>query len=108
MAKVIRAIALAALTSLGLGVGGCAVTSGQQSAGEFVDDAMITSKVKAQFAKDSDVSAMRLNVDTMDGTVQLSGFAASEQEKQKAVRLAREVEGVKKVKDDIVVKPGNK
>lgn len=108
MGKLIRAVAFAAFTGMALGTAGCAVTSGQQSTGEFVDDTVITSKVKAKFAKDPDVGAMRLNVETMDGTVQLSGFAESAQEKEKAVKLAREVDGVKQVKDDIVVKPGNK
>lgn len=83
----------------------CAVTSGQSSVGEYVDDATVSTRVKAKFAADPQVSAMRLNVDTLKGVVQLSGFATSETEKTKAGELARDVPGVVKVQNNIVVRP---
>lgn len=95
--------ALALLAALATGVSGCAVFSGQESAGAYVDDATITTRVKARYAKDPDVAATRISVETLNGVVQLSGFAASATEKTKAVSLAREVPGVKDVKDAIIV-----
>ena len=90
--------------SLSLGFAGCAVTSGQSTAGQYVDDATITTRVKARMAKDPAVSAMRLNVDTLNGVVQLSGFATSEAERAEASRLAREVPDVTDVRNNIVVR----
>jgi osmotically-inducible protein OsmY len=76
----------------------------QQSMGSYVDDTTITTKVKAKFAEDKTVSAMAIQVETMKGTVQLSGFAKSLDEKMTAERLARTVSGVQDVKNDIVVR----
>lgn len=83
---------------------GCAVTSGQSSVGQYVDDTTITTRVKTRFAEDPKVSAMRINVETLNGTVQLSGFANSEAERSQAVELARAVPDVKAVRNNIVVK----
>jgi osmotically-inducible protein OsmY len=88
-----------------LGTAGCAVTSGQSSVGQYVDDATITTRVKTRFAEDPKVSAMRISVETLNGTVQLSGFADSETERQRAVDVARAVPDVKQVRNNIVVKP---
>lgn len=88
-----------------LGATGCAVTSGQSTVGQYVDDATISTRVKARFAKDEQVSAMRLNVETLKGTVQLSGYATSQAEKQRAEQIAREVPDVKGVRNDIIVRP---
>ena len=96
-------IALSALTA----VSGCAVTSGQSTAGQFVDDATITTRVKARFAEDTSVSAMRIQVETLNGTVQLSGFATSQSEKDKASQLARGVPDVKEVRNNIIVRSAN-
>jgi osmotically-inducible protein OsmY len=90
--------------SLVLGAAGCAVTSGQSSVGQYVDDATITTRVKARMAKDPAVSAMRISVDTLNGVVQLSGFATSEAERAEAGRLVREVPDVKDVRNNIVVR----
>ncbi|NMG36924.1 BON domain-containing protein [Azoarcus sp. TTM-91] len=84
---------------------GCAVTRDQSTVGQYVDDATITTRVKAKFAEDKAVSAMALQVETLRGTVQLSGFAKSSAEKSRAGVLAESVPGVKQVKNDIVVKP---
>lgn len=106
MRKTIQAIWVSA--ALAVGATGCAVMDGQQSAGAYTSDAAITAKVKAKFVEDPVVSAMRLNVDTMNGVVQLSGFAKSAEEERRAISLAREVEGVKSVRDAIQVQPANK
>jgi len=83
---------------------GCAVQRDQQSVGSYVDDTSITTQVKAKFANDQTVSAMAISVETLKGTVQLSGFAKSMDEKMTAERLARSVAGVAAVKNDIVVR----
>lgn len=84
---------------------GCAVTRDQSTVGEYVDDATITTRVKAKFAEDPTVSAMSISVETLRGTVQLSGFAKSAAEKSRAESLARNTPGVKGIKNDIVVRP---
>lgn len=87
-----------------LGMTGCAITSGQSSVGQYVDDATITTRVKTRFAQDQQVSAMRLNVETLKGVVQLSGFATTSAEKQRAEELARSVPDVRQVRNDIIVR----
>jgi hyperosmotically inducible protein len=91
-----------------LGTAGCAVTDGQSSVGQYVDDSTIATRVKTRFAEDPQVSAMRINVDALNGTVQLSGFAASETEKSRAGQIARSVPDVKDVRNSIVVKAAAK
>ena len=86
---------------------GCASTSKQASFGETVDDSVITTKVKAAFVEDKTVSALNISVETFKGTVQLSGFANTADEAAKAVNLARNVKGVKAVKNDIRLKSNN-
>jgi osmotically-inducible protein OsmY len=104
MKKLITAsmIALGSLVAVG-----CAVSDGQSTVGEYVDDATITTRVKARMAEDPAVSAMRINVETLDGTVQLSGFAASQTEKDKAAMVARGVPEVRHVRNHIVVRTSN-
>jgi hyperosmotically inducible protein len=74
---------------------------GDKSAGATIDDAAITTKVKAKFVADSTVKAMDIKVNTYEGVVQLSGFANSRDEAHRAEVLARETAGVKSVKNDI-------
>jgi osmotically-inducible protein OsmY len=83
---------------------GCAGTATKESTGEYIDDATITTKVKAAFVNDPAVSALRINVETFKGVVQLSGFANSKAEADKAAEIARGVRGVTSVKNNIVVK----
>lgn len=100
--------ALASVSVGSLVTSGCAVTSGQSSVGQYVDDATISTRVKARFAEDTSVSAMRIQVETLNGTVQLSGFAATQAEKDKAAQLARAVPDVKEVRNNIIVRaPGS-
>ena len=87
-------------SALALGSVGC-THLGDKSAGAIVDDATITTKVKAKFVEDPTVKAMNIKVDTYQGVVQLSGFANSQAEADKAAQLARSTSGVKSVKNDI-------
>lgn len=107
MNKTLYACALAIALG-GLGMTGCAVTSGQSTAGEYIDDRTIATRVKTRFAQDDKVSAMRIEVGAVNGTVQLSGFAASAEEKARAAEIARGVPDVKSVRNDIIVRaPSN-
>jgi osmotically-inducible protein OsmY len=82
----------------------CAATSTDESTGEYVDDAAITAKVKTALLQDPEVSGLAIKVDTFKGTVQLSGFANNERERQHAVTLARSVAGVRSVQNSIRLK----
>ncbi len=82
----------------------CAPTEKRASAGEFIDDTMITGKVKAALVADPDLKATEINVETFKGTVQLSGFVSAPEHIPKAVAMTRNIEGVKSVKNDIAVK----
>ncbi|HEX6361707.1 MAG TPA: BON domain-containing protein [Albitalea sp.] len=95
------ALSAAALTTLP----GCAVMRGQESVGEYVDDAQITTAVKAKMVENKDVDAAAIKVETLNGTVMLSGFAKNETERAAAERIARDTKGVKSVKNAISVKP---
>jgi len=96
------AAALAAV--LLVGVSGCAVTRGQETVGAYVDDATITTQIKSRFVENKDVDAASIKVETLNGTVMLSGFAKSTLEKGAAEAIARKVNGVKSVKNEIVVR----
>lgn len=87
-----------------LAVTGCASTSKEKSTGEYLDDAVITTKVKAAFVEDDELKATEIQVETFKGVVQLSGFVAKASHIGKAEQVAREVKGVKSVKNDIRVK----
>jgi hyperosmotically inducible periplasmic protein len=84
---------------------GCAVTRGQETVGAYVDDASITTAVKARFVDNKDVDAISIKVETLNGTVMLSGFAKNATEKSTAEAIARKVEGVKSVRNEIAVRP---
>lgn len=96
-----RFVAVMLMVSL---VAACASSKTQESTGEYIDDTVITSTVKAKLLEDKDVSGLAINVETFKSVVQLSGFAKSEAERQKAGQLARSVRGVKDVKNDIRIK----
>lgn len=85
-------------------VGGCASTGSQQSTGEYFDDSVITTKVKAAILEDPLTKVLDINVSTYNGEVQLSGFVGSQAEADRAVELARGVEGVKSVKNNVQIK----
>jgi len=98
LAAVVSAVALLSAT-------GCAVTRDQSSVGQYVDDSAITTAVKAKFVGNKEVDASSISVETLNGTVQLSGFAKSASEKSTAESIARNVNGVKSVKNDILIRP---
>jgi len=100
--KFSRGIVLA--TAVGI-MSACAVAREQSTAGQYIDDSVVTTQVKAKFAESKAVNATSINVETLKGTVQLSGFAKSETEKEQAEKIAKAVSGVKEVENDIVVKP---
>ncbi len=81
-----------------------AAASKKESPGEYVDDAVITTKVKAAIFEDASVKATEVNVETYKGIVQLTGFVKTRADIDKAVKLAKGVKGVKSVKNDMVVK----
>ncbi|MDP2056334.1 MAG: BON domain-containing protein [Thiobacillus sp.] len=83
---------------------GCASTSKQEGTGEYVDDAVITTKVKAAIFNESTLKSAEINVETFKGVVQMSGFVNSQADINKAVELARSVKGVASVKNDMRVK----
>ncbi len=84
-------------------VAGCAGTKTQSSTGEYVDDSVVTSKVVSELAASEETSALDIEVETFKGVVQLSGFVGSSSEKQAANRIAKEVEGVLEVENDLIV-----
>jgi osmotically-inducible protein OsmY len=82
----------------------CASTAKQEGTGEYVDDSVITTKVKSLLAADDFLKSFQIGVETYKGVVQLSGFVNSQKAIDKAVEIARSVKGVKSVKNDLVVK----
>jgi len=103
VAAAIAPLAFCALVAAPL-LQGCAVARDQQTVGSYVDDTTLTTRIKAKFAADSAVSALAINVETLKGVVQLSGFAKTAQERDTAEALARSVQGVVSVRNDIIVR----
>jgi len=83
---------------------GCASTPTREGTGEYVDDTVITTKVKAAIFNEPSLKVSEINVETFKGVVQLSGFVSSQDDINKAVAVARGVQGVKSVKNDMRVK----
>lgn len=102
---IMRPLLAALAATVLLSAGGCAVTRGQESAGAYVDDAAITARIKGRFVEHPDVAATSIKVETLNGTVLLSGFAKSTTEKTTAERIARDVSGVRSVRNEILVRP---
>ena len=82
----------------------CASTSKQEGTGEYVDDSVITTKVKTLLAADDFLKSFQIGVETYKGTVQLSGFVNSQKAVDKAVEITRSVKGVASVKNNLIVK----
>ena len=98
LAAALSAVALATLP-------GCAVMRGQETVGSYIDDATITTQVKAKMVENKNVDAGAIKVETLNGTVMLSGFAKNETERAAAERIAQDVNGVKAVKNQLVIRP---
>ncbi len=103
--KYARAIAFAALAGMTIVSTGCSVARNQQTMGSYVDDAAVTTAVKAKMAEDKSVAATSISVETLNGTVQLSGFAKTQSEKNQAEAIARNTKNVRDVRNSIVVRP---
>ena len=102
----IRTTLAAAMTAVVLlTTAGCAVTRGQETVGAYVDDAAITTSVKTRFIDNKEVDASSIKVETLNGTVMLSGFAKNATEKSTAESIAMKVKGVKMVKNEIAIRP---
>ena len=101
---IIKRLAAALFALSLLAVAGCASTPTQNSPAGYVDDAYITTKVKAEILKEPNLKATEINVETFKGTVQLSGFVSTKEAIERAGTVARNVEGVKAVKNDLHVK----
>lgn len=83
---------------------GCAATPKQEGSGEYIDDTVITTKVKAAIFNEPDLKSAEINVETFKGVVQLSGFVRSQADINKAAAVARSINGVKAVRNDMRIK----
>ncbi len=97
LASILAAVAL-------LTASGCAVQRGQETVGAYVDDTAITTSVKARYVDNPDVDASAISVETLNGSVMLSGFAKSATERATAESIAMKVKGVKSVKNGIAIR----
>ncbi|TYQ18574.1 UNVERIFIED_ORG: BON domain-containing protein [Zoogloea ramigera] len=102
--KIAHKIATALFTVSLLATAGCASTATKSGTGEYVDDTIVTGKVKAAIVNEPTLKATEINVETFKGVVQLSGFVAQPADVAKAGEVARSVKGVSSVKNDIRVK----
>jgi hyperosmotically inducible periplasmic protein len=93
-----------AVLALGVSLGACSVVSNQETAGNYVDDAVITTKVKTAIFEDPSLKSMQISVETMKDVVQLSGFVDSSQSRARAGDVARGVQGVRSVRNDLIVR----
>lgn len=98
-----RACASLLALSLVAALGACSKQGEQSTTGQYLDDATVTAKVKADLVKDDTVKATEIQVETTQGVVQLSGFVGSEEARQRAEAVAKSIEGVKSVRNDLAV-----
>jgi osmotically-inducible protein OsmY len=104
MTDVKNALKYVVCIALIMALASCAGTRTKESTGEYVDDSVITSRVKAALVADPVTKAREISVETFKGTVQLSGFVTTAQEKDKAGEIARKTKGVVDVKNNIAIK----
>ncbi len=97
VSAIIASLAMAALV-------GCASTAKTEGTGEYVDDSVITTKMKTAIFNDATLKSAEINVETFKGSVQLSGFVGSQSDINRAVALARSINGVTSVKNDMRLK----
>lgn len=93
-----------AVLILAVSVAACDAVSGRETAGEYLDDATITTRVIAEIVKEPTLQKFQVSVETLEKVVQLSGFVDSTQKVSRAGELARGVQGVRSVKNDLVVR----
>lgn len=104
LSKVAFVLALVGPLFLAAGLGGCASTSTRESTGEYVDDTVVTAKVKSALLGDDAVKSFAVSVETVKGVVQLSGFVDTAVQKAAAGKATWGVAGVKEVKNNLIVK----
>jgi osmotically-inducible protein OsmY len=85
-------------------VSGCSSTRTRESTGEYIDSSALTAKVKSALVADEIVRARDVQVETFRGTVQLSGFVDTQAQKERATAVARSVQGVRDVKNNLIIK----
>jgi len=102
--QLVSLLAILGALSLSVMSGGCASTATRESTGEYVDDAVITTKVKAALLGDDAVKSFAISVETNKGVVQLSGFVNNSRQKTLAERVASDVAGVTSVRNSLIVK----
>jgi osmotically-inducible protein OsmY len=102
--KPLRGVGILVLTIVLAAAWGCGSTAKTEGTGEYVDDSVITAKVKTAIFNDATLKVNEINVETFKGVVQLSGFVRSQADINKAVQVARGVAGVKSVKNDMRIK----
>ena len=105
MNKSTKIIATAVFAVVTIFTTGCAVTRSQETVGQYIDDATITTQIKARWIDDKTVDANSFKVETLKGTVQISGFAKNAAEKMQAEAIARRVNGVVAVQNSIAIRP---
>lgn len=103
--KIVKSLFNSALLIAFISLVGCASTSKYEGTGEYVDDTVITSKVKYAVMSEDTLKSAEINVETYKGVVQLSGFVSTDKEIAKAVEVTKAVKGVKSVRNDIHIKP---
>ncbi len=104
MKTITQRIVIAFFSASLLAMAGCASSPTKEGTGEYVDDTVITAKVKAVIFNEPTLKSSEINVETFKGTVQLSGFVSSQEDVNKAVQLTRNIKGVSSVKNDMRVK----
>ena len=102
--RALRAFGIVVLAMVLASTWGCGSTAKTEGPGEYVDDAVITSKVKAAIFNDPTLKVNEINVETFKGVVQLSGFVRTQSDIDQAVKVARGIAGVKSVKNDMRLK----
>jgi osmotically-inducible protein OsmY len=102
--RALKGVEILVITIVLASVWGCGSTSTKEGTGEYLDDSVITTKVKTAIFNDSSLKVNEINVETFKGVVQLSGFVRSQADIDKAVQVAQGVAGVKSVKNDMRVK----
>lgn len=103
--KIVKSLFNSVLLIAFISLVGCASTSKHEGTGEYVDDTVITSKVKYAVMSEDILKSAEINVETYKGVVQLSGFVSTDKEIAKAVEVTKAVKGVKSVRNDIHIKP---
>ena len=102
--RALRGFGIVVLTIALASAWGCGSTATKEGTGEYVDDSVITAKVKSAIFNDANLKVNEINVETFKGVVQLSGFVRSQADIDQAVKVARGVAGVKSVKNDMRIK----